>query len=90
MIDILKDNLEEHCLYLIDVSTQFTKENTLELVSQITYVIPWLLKPEMDLYDTDGRLRFKIKTPLIFRRQGNENAFKTGQIAISVTQIYLL
>jgi hypothetical protein len=90
MIDILKDDFTAHCLYLIDVKTQFTVENTLELISQITYVSPWRLKPEMDLYDTDGRIRFKIKTPLVFRRQGNESVFKTNNIAIPVTQIYLL
>lgn len=90
MLDILTDNLLENCLYLINIQLRFINDTQLELLPDLTYLVPWLLEPEMDLYDTEQQKRFRVKVPIRFRKQGRQVVYKTAGIAIPVTEIYLL
>lgn len=88
MIDILFDNLDLTSFLLINISVQI--KGNITLTSQLTWIKPWRLNPEIILYDTDNNQRFKVEIPLLFRRQRKEGVFETADISLKVIETYLL
>lgn len=95
MFDILFDGKEKTVFYLIGCN-QIDDKN---LESELTFMEAWKLPNEMDLYDLENNLRYRVAIPQILLNQKYQCyqmgkkidlVFKTKGLKIPIVKDYFL